>query len=578
MTTRLLAMLIAAALWLTAGAAGAQTIAPTFDPDYDFVDLGTVPSLPPNAGGLTFLPSDPNTLVIGGRANQSTADVFTIGVTRGAGGHVTGFSGTATFLADANGSTGGIDGGLSFGPGGVLFFTSYSDNRLGQIKPGSAIVDKLVDLNAAAIGVASSVGALAFVPAGFPGAGRLKLAQYSGTGNWYDVTLAPDANGTYDVTGATLKVAIGGGPEGIIYIAAGNAQFAAASILVAEYSNGAISAYEVDANGDPVVATKRLFMSGLSGAEGAVVDPITGDFLFSTFGSSNRVIVVKGFIPPAPALNHFLFYKVKPTKGDLCDDDAPTNAGESCDSEEDCGGTTDVTSLCVPNKHVPKATSAVVPDAFESKHVDVLKTAALGNPADKNGEGISNPAIHLERYQIKLHKTVPPQAKHVPQKNLVVTNQFHPANGALALDTVKPGSLLMQSNTCIDDPAGSCPQPLPAPAGGTHFNCYKVKLNKSTAKFPKGLQASVADQFQDAKLYDVGKPTSLCIPLDDTGAGLGSGATNLVCYKIKLAKTDPKQGKHVKRSAIRVANFLTLERVDTLIEQELCVPSAVVQQ
>ena len=345
MTTRLLAIMSVFALCI-AGTAIAQTIAPTFDPDYDFVVLGAVPSLPTNAGGLTFAPSDPNTILIGGAANGFTADVFSIAVTRGAGGHITAFSGTATFYADATGASGGIDGGLSFGPGGVLFFTSYSDNRLGQIKPGSTTVDKLVDLNAAAIGVASSVGALAFVPAGFPGAGRLKLAQYSGSGNWYDVTLAPDANGTYDVTGASFKVAIGGGPEGIIYIAAGNAQFAVPSILVSEYGGGNIAAYEIDANGDPVVATRRVFMSGLGGAEGAVVDPVTGDFLFSTFGNGNRVIVVKGFIPPAPALNHFLFYKVKTTKGDLCVAAAPANAGEICETEEDCGGTTDVT-VCV---------------------------------------------------------------------------------------------------------------------------------------------------------------------------------------------------------------------------------------
>jgi hypothetical protein len=32
-----------------------------------------------------------------------------------------------------------------------------------------------------------------------------------------------------------------------------------------------------------------------------VIDPITGDFLFSTFGAANRVIAVRGFgIPPTP--------------------------------------------------------------------------------------------------------------------------------------------------------------------------------------------------------------------------------------------------------------------------------------
>jgi len=33
-------------------------------------------------------------------------------------------------------------------------------------------------------------------------------------------------------------------------------------------------------NGDPIVATRRLFVSGLDGAEGAYLDPLTGDYLF----------------------------------------------------------------------------------------------------------------------------------------------------------------------------------------------------------------------------------------------------------------------------------------------------------
>ena len=44
-----------------------------------------------------------------------------------------------------------------------------------------------------------------------------------------------------------------------------------------------------------MVATRRDFVTGLDGAEGAFVDPVTGDFLFSTYGGGNRVIVVRGF-------------------------------------------------------------------------------------------------------------------------------------------------------------------------------------------------------------------------------------------------------------------------------------------
>lgn len=59
--------------------------------------------------------------------------------------------------------------------------------------------------------------------------------------------------------------------------------------------------YEIDSNGDPVLASKRAFLTGLSGAEGAAIDPLTGDFLFSTFGGGNRVLVIRGFVTPCPA-------------------------------------------------------------------------------------------------------------------------------------------------------------------------------------------------------------------------------------------------------------------------------------
>src|SRR5207237_8782795 len=121
-----------------------------------------------------------------------------------------GFSGTATFYANANGTTGGIDGGLAYGPGGVLFYTSYSDNRIGQIKPGSTGPDKLIDAGTA--GISPSVGTLAFTPPGFAGAGQLRIASYN-AGVFYGTTITPDGTGTYNINMATSSTSTGSGPE-----------------------------------------------------------------------------------------------------------------------------------------------------------------------------------------------------------------------------------------------------------------------------------------------------------------------------------------------------------------------------
>jgi len=96
-----------------------------------------------------------------------------------------------------------------------------------------------------------------------------------------------------------LNTTIQGGAEGLIYVPVGSPIFPVNSMLVSEYGNGVVTTYAFDAGGNPVPASRATFVAGLTGAEGAVIDPMTGDFLFSTFGGTNHVIVVRGFaIPP----------------------------------------------------------------------------------------------------------------------------------------------------------------------------------------------------------------------------------------------------------------------------------------
>lgn len=53
-----------------------------------------------------------------------------------------------------------------------------------------------------------------------------------------------------------------------------------------------------------------MFLSNLTGAEGAAIDPVTGDFMFSTFGGGSRVVVVSGFAAPVPELSSWLFFLI----------------------------------------------------------------------------------------------------------------------------------------------------------------------------------------------------------------------------------------------------------------------------
>ena len=299
-------------LALAAFSARAQVIQPPYDTVYTLTDLGTIPNLPTPYGGLDFLSGNPNAIVIGGAANSASGQIFRVNVVRDAQNHIVGFSGGAVPFSDGAFN----DGGVVFGPGGVLFYTRFPTNEVGEVKPGSTITDKIVDLTALGIlgpasarslnrpqapaGAASSVGALNFVPAGFPGAGQLKIVSFD-TGNWYTAAYSSDGSGTYNITSAVLNTTIVGGPEGFIYVPTGSPVFPTHSMLVSEYDNDVVTAYQFDGSGNPNTGTRAVFISGLTGAEGAVIDPLSGDFLFSTFGAVNHVIVVRGFaIPVTP--------------------------------------------------------------------------------------------------------------------------------------------------------------------------------------------------------------------------------------------------------------------------------------
>jgi hypothetical protein len=273
------------------------SIAPAFLPEYTCFDLGPVPGLPAQKyGGLT-LSQGPcsTTLLIGGAANTMQGKLYAIKVKRDPRGHITGFEGTAAAVADAPYN----DGGITFGPSGVLFLARWPKNQLQQTLPGSAAADKVIDL--APFGVTFASGSLAFVPRGFPGAGLFKVVSWPG-GNWYTVTLAADGKGLHDVKKvSTVDTQSPGGPEGFVYVAPGSPKFDVPAMLVSEWDAKRVSSYAVDTLGEPQLTTRRDFVVGLSGAEGAYRDPGTGDFFFSTFTALgqnlDRVVVVRGFLP-----------------------------------------------------------------------------------------------------------------------------------------------------------------------------------------------------------------------------------------------------------------------------------------
>ena len=148
------------------------------------------------------------------------------------------------------------------------------------------MADKVIDLDV--LGVAYASASIGFVPATLPGAGAFKMISWSG-GQWHTLSLAPDGMGLFDITAAKHDLTLTGGPEGFVYVEAGSPLFPKSSMLVSEWSTNMVSTYEIDDKSDPKLDTRKVFLTGFKGPEGAYRDPATGDFFFSTWGQMTAI-------------------------------------------------------------------------------------------------------------------------------------------------------------------------------------------------------------------------------------------------------------------------------------------------
>ncbi|MEO1012647.1 MAG: T9SS type B sorting domain-containing protein [Bacteroidota bacterium] len=332
-----------------------QTIGPDFTGlGYTIDNLGNVGTVPPRYGGIEFKYDNPNELLIGGDANFPSGALYKIGLARDPlTNNIIGFTDNGSYFADAADSDedleiliGGvpvkrkssIDGGLDYGPDNVLFFPTWHNSWLLQIRDGETAISKAIDLEEDVPGWTAheerndpsfgefnnSASALQFVPCGFPGAGRLKIATWP-IGYWYDFTVTPDGSGTFDIT-LHNETLLGQDTEGFVYVAKGAPGFDEHSILIGSYTEGIIYAYDIDNNGDPIFGTKREFISGIDNYEGAAIDPLTGDFLFVDWGGANELIIVRGFPPPR-------FGNTISADQTICPGDIPLELREVLDSD-----------------------------------------------------------------------------------------------------------------------------------------------------------------------------------------------------------------------------------------------------
>jgi hypothetical protein len=139
-------------------------------------------------------------------------------------------------------------------------------------------------------------------------------------------------------------------------------------------------------------------------------------------------------------------------------------------------------------------------------------------PADKNEEGIIDPAQHLVGYETL-------KTTFTKRTAIGVSNQF----GQLSIDLTRRDVLMVPSAKDLV----STPPPLQPPLID-HFQCYRAKRARGSAKFTK-ITVNVTDQIETNVPITLTRPYRLCVPADKNGEDptAPSHPNNLLCYRSK---------------------------------------------
>jgi len=252
--------------------------------------------------------------------------------------------------------------------------------------------------------------------------------------------------------------------------------------------------------------------------------------------------------------------------GSVCNDNNSCTTGDTCQGGV-CTGTPDPDGcaddfLCYKVKSSnPFVTIPAVNlvDQFDNRNFDLVKVRDLCTPANKNNQDVLDPQTHLRSYKLKAVAGSP----RFVRRHVKVQNQLLPQ---LFLDVVKPDLLYVPTSKSL-----TSPPPQPGPNNVDHYKCYKAKVTTGTAKFPKGIQVTVTDQFRTiAGIFDVVKPKHLCTPVSKNSEPVHNQNAHLVCYVTRPAKGQPR---HVPRAPVYVHDQFRTDTLATVKEDELCIPS-----
>jgi hypothetical protein len=189
----------------------------------------------------------------------------------------------------------------------------------------------------------------------------------------------------------------------------------------------------------------------------------------------------------------------------------------------------------------------LVTDQFERAQYDPAPVLRFCAPADKNGEGVDDPVIHLKSYPITRVSPLPV----VRRFNLTIANQFETVRIMTNLQAARELMVPSTKNSLLP-PDETSP-------GFEHYKCYTFRPLEFPAR-----TVTVADQFGQRTVTVVSRHR-LCNPAQKNEEPIRFGARHLVCYGIEPV--------FVAFANVTALNQFGPELLFVGRERELCVPS-----
>lgn len=191
-------------------------------------------------------------------------------------------------------------------------------------------------------------------------------------------------------------------------------------------------------------------------------------------------------------------------------------------------------------------------DEFETKTTSVRSPASICSPASQDGSVMIDATANLECYKIKDAAGQDAFAS----REVESTNVF----GTERLQLKKAGQLCVPSE--VEGQVSSL--------NLDSFKCYRASAARGATRFA-AQQVLLDDGLDAAKTTSVLKPSTVCIPADQDGAGILDETASLECYKIKDAAGQPKfAAVDVDTESLFGTETLTAKKASLL-----CVPSTV---